>query len=150
MTMANTRALELRQERLLLKERRSQEREKILVDRLLTPANVRLLTLMAILAYSTYVTRSKQKQSPIAGTLAFGLTGIGLPLIAADAGITDKYALAAISAAGLGYTGLSMFQGWSEAGVDFGDVLNANWLADLATAPVNVMQQVISAINPFD
>jgi hypothetical protein len=45
--------------------------------------------------------------------LAFALPGIGIPLLAADAGVKDKFALAAMSAAGVGYTTGQMVQGWS-------------------------------------
>lgn len=100
-----------RENRRAAREARQWEREQLILDRVLTPNVVRLGLAAGIVAYSTYVTRSEQRQGPIASALAFALPGIGLPLLAADAGVTDKYALAAISAAGLTYAGLSAAQG---------------------------------------
>lgn len=102
-----------REKRKSARELRAWERERILWDRLLTPNVIRIALMCGIIAYSTHVTRSENKESPLASALAFALPGIGLPLLAADAGIRDKYALAAIAAAGLGYTGLSAAQGLS-------------------------------------
>lgn len=140
------------------REARAFEREKILYDRVLTPNMIRLLLIMAIISYSTWCARSKKNVGPVQSALAFALPGIGIPVIAADAGITDKYALAAISAVGLTYTGLQSAQGWSDAGI-LGDVpivgpIGVNdikkFLADLGTAPAGSMQALISAVNPFD
>lgn len=137
---------------------RAFEREKMLLDRVLTPATVRLLLVAAIIAYATYCARSKQNVGPVQSALAFALPGIGIPLIAAEAGITDKYALAAISATGIGYTGLQSVQGWSEAGV-LGDVTMLpgvaikdvqRFLEELATTSAGTMGSLISAINPLD
>lgn len=106
-----------REKRRAAREARQWEREKILYDRLLTPNVVRLALVTAIIAYSTYCARSKQNVGAVQSALAFALPGIGIPLIAADAGIRDKYALAAISAAGVGYTTGQMVEGWQNAGV---------------------------------
>ena len=102
-----------REKRLAAKEARAWEREKILYERLLTPNMVRTALVAGIIAYSTYTARSKTNAGPVQSALAFALPGIGIPLIAADAGIRDKFALAAISAAGVGYTTGQMVQGWS-------------------------------------
>lgn len=99
------------------REARSWEREKILYDRVLTPGVIRLGLVSAIIAYSTYCARSKENVGPVQSALAFALPGIGIPIIAAEAGIHDKYALAAISAAGVGYTTGQMTLGWMDAGV---------------------------------
>jgi len=97
-------------------EARAWEREKILYDRVLTPNVTRLMLVAGIIAYSTYCARSKENVGPVQSALAFALPGIGIPLIAADAGIRDKYALAGISAAGIGYTTGQMLEGWKQAG----------------------------------
>lgn len=94
-----------------LKAERAWQREQMLYERVLTPNVTRLLLLSAIIAYSTYVTRSESNAGPVQAALAFALPGIGVPLICADAGIKDKYALAALSAASVGYAGLSAAQG---------------------------------------
>ena len=147
-----------KQERKAAKEARDWEREKLLYDRLFTPATMRVLLVMAIIAYSTHCARSKQNVGPVQSALAFALPGIGIPLIAADAGITDKYALAAISAAGIGYTGLQSVQGWSEAGV-LGEVslipgLSIDqvrgFLEELTTTSAGTLGSIISTLNPLD
>jgi hypothetical protein len=106
-----------REKRKREREARAWEREKILYDRLLTPGVVRLGLVSAIIAYSTYCARSKENIGPVQSALAFALPGIGIPIIAAEAGIHDKYALAAISAAGIGYTTGQMALGWMDAGM---------------------------------
>lgn len=106
-----------REKRRLARDERNWEREKVLYERLLTPNVVRLALLAGIIAYSTHVARSSENEGPVKSALAFALPGIGIPLIAADAGIKDKYALAAISAASIGYTTGQMLLGWNDAGV---------------------------------
>lgn len=96
-----------------LKLQRQHQLEDRVLDVLTSPNMVRLLAVGTIIAYSTYCARSEHNVGPVASALAFALPGIGIPVIAADAGITDKYALAAISAAGIGYTTGQMTQGWS-------------------------------------
>jgi hypothetical protein len=86
--------------------------EDRLLDVVVSPNMVRLAMLAAIIAYSTNAARSKENVGPVQSALAFALPGIGIPLIAADAGIKDKYALAAISAAGVGYVTGQMLLGW--------------------------------------
>jgi hypothetical protein len=99
------------------REARNYERERKLLEVLLSPNVVRLALLTGIIAYSTNCARSAENVGPVQSALAFALPGIGIPLIAADAGIKDKYALAAISAAGVGYTTGQMLLGWKQAGV---------------------------------
>lgn len=106
-----------REKRKAAREAREWEREKLLYERLLTPNMVRLALISGIIAYSTHCARSKENVGPVQSALAFALPGIGIPLIAADAGIRDKYALAGISAAGIGYTTGQMLEGWKSAGV---------------------------------
>jgi hypothetical protein len=106
-----------REKRKAAREARSWEREKILYERVLTPNMTRLIMVAGIIAYSTYCARSKENVGPVQSALAFALPGIGIPLIAADAGIRDKYALAGISAAGIGYTTGQMLEGWKQSGV---------------------------------
>jgi len=108
-----------REKRKTLRAARRIEREQLLLDRLLTPGVVRLGLVCSIIAYSTYCARSKQNVGPVQSALAFALPGLGIPLIAADAGIKDKWALAAISATAVGYTTGQMVRGWENAGVDW-------------------------------
>lgn len=83
----------------LERERRKTQREQRLWE-LATDPNVRRLVLLSlIVAYSTHVTRSKQQESPVASALAMTLPTVGIPMLAADAGITDWRALAVISVA---------------------------------------------------
>ncbi|GAI69919.1 unnamed protein product [marine sediment metagenome] len=96
------------------RDQRNWEREKLFYERVLTPNVTRLLLIMGIISFSTYCARSKEDVGPVLSALAFAGPGIGIPMIAADAGITDKYALAAISAAGIGYTGLQTVYGYAE------------------------------------
>lgn len=96
---------------------RQHEIQDRVLDVVLSPNMMRLAMVAGIIAYSTHVTRSPHKEGPVASALALALPGIGIPLIAADAGIHDKYALAAISAAGVGYATGQMLTGWQEAGV---------------------------------
>jgi len=103
-----------REKRKRERDQRNWEREKLLYERVLTPNVTRLLLIMGIIAYSTYCARSERNVGPVQTAMAFAGPGIGIPIIAADAGISDKYALAAISAAGLGYTGMQMVTGWAE------------------------------------
>lgn len=148
--MQNTKLAELRMQRKMAADARAWEREKLVWDRLVTPNTVRLGLMAAIIAYSTYCARSKHNVGPVQSALAFALPGIGIPLIAADAGITDKYALAAISSAGIGYTGLSMVQGWADAGVIPSAGEAVDWFADLGSVPAASLQAMLSWLNPWD
>jgi hypothetical protein len=103
----------------LEREKRRTAREERLWQLLEDPNIRRLLLLSGIIAYSTYCARSEQNVGPVQSALAFALPGIGIPLIAADAGIKDKWALAAISGAAVGYTTGQMLLGWNAAGVDW-------------------------------
>lgn len=104
-----------RQERKAARAARSREIQDRLLDVALSPNMIRLAMIAGIIAYSTHVTRSSHKESPIESALAFALPGIGIPLIAADAGIRDKYALAGISGAALAYTAGQAAIGLGEA-----------------------------------
>lgn len=103
----------------LEREKRKTAREEKVWALINDPNIKRLLLMSGIIAYSTYCARSKENVGPVQSALAFALPGIGLPLIAADAGIKDKWALAAISATAIGYTTGQMVQGWQGAGVDW-------------------------------
>lgn len=106
--------------------------------------NIRRLILLAgIISYSTLCARSKENVGPVQSALALALPGIGIPLLAADAGIKDKYALAAISAASLGYISGQMAIGWGEAGLLPSP---SNLLGQMEGA----LQQALSNVNPFD
>ncbi|GAJ01617.1 unnamed protein product [marine sediment metagenome] len=95
-----------REKRKRARDERNWEREKLFYERVLTPNVTRLLMVMGIIAYSTYCARSDPGVGPVQGALALAGPGIGIPVIAADAGITDWKALGAISLAGLTYTGI--------------------------------------------
>lgn len=105
----------------LEREKRKTAREErlwtLLNDKVLTPNMIRLALMAGIIAYSTMLTRSKENVGPVQSALAFALPGIGIPLIAADAGIKDKWALGAISGASIGYVTGQMLVGWGEAGM---------------------------------
>lgn len=106
-----------REKRKTLRAEQRAKREDQLFDVLLSPNMVRLAMVAGIIAYSTWATRSSENVGPVQSALAFALPGIGIPLIAADAGIKDKWALGAISAAGVGYVTGQMLVGWGEAGL---------------------------------
>jgi len=108
-----------REKRRSAREARAAERENRLMDAVLTPTVMRLALMSGIIAYSTYCTRSKENVGPVQSALAFALPGIGIPMIAADAGIKDKWALGAISSAAIGYTTGQMIAGWQQAGIDW-------------------------------
>jgi len=101
-----------REKRKTAREARLSAMEDRVLDVVTSPNMMRLAMLAAIIAYSTNAARSKENVGPVQSALAFALPGIGIPLIAADAGIKDKYALAAISAAGVGYVTGQMLLGW--------------------------------------
>lgn len=103
----------------LEREKRKTAREEKVWALINDPNVKRLLLVSGIIAYSTYIARSKEDAGPVQSALAFALPSIGLPLIAADAGIKDKWALAAISSTAIGYTTRQMVQGWEVAGVDW-------------------------------
>jgi len=103
----------------LEREKRKTAREERLWELVSDPTIRRLILLSGIIAYSTYCARSKENVGPVESALAFALPGIGIPLIAADAGIKDKWALGAMSAAGIGYVTGQMLEGWNQAGVDW-------------------------------
>jgi hypothetical protein len=106
-----------REKRKTARQQRAHEREQMVLDRVLTPNVIRLGLLCGIIAYSTYCARSAENVGPVQSALAFALPGLGIPLIAADAGIHDKYALAAISATSISYASGQMVLGWKEAGL---------------------------------
>jgi len=108
-----------REKRKTLRLARRQAQEDKVLDILTSPNMVRLATMAGIIAYSTWAARSKENVGPVQSALAFALPGIGIPMIAADAGIKDKWALAAISATSVAYVTGQMVQGWQGAGVDW-------------------------------
>lgn len=103
----------------LEREKRKTDREKwtrdLLRETILSPNMLRLAMVAGIIAYATSEARSSENVGPVRSALAFALPGIGIPMIAADAGITDKWALAGISAASVGYVTGQMLTGWTEA-----------------------------------
>jgi hypothetical protein len=100
----------------LEREKRKTEREARLWE-LFSDPNVRRLVLLAlIVAYSTHVTRSKTQKGPIQSALAMTLPTIGIPLLAADAGIRDWKALAVISGVSGGFAALEAELGLNDVG----------------------------------
>lgn len=97
------------------RSKRRMELQDRLIETVLSPNMVRLAMVAAIVAYATTEARSDSNVGPVRSALAFALPGIGIPLIAADAGITDYRALGAISAASVGYVTGQMGVGWLEA-----------------------------------
>ena len=91
--MAKSEALRLEREK---RKTAREERFWSLID---TPTNKRLLSLALVIAATGALIQMKDK-GPSGTALASGLPGIGLPLIAADAGITSWEALLAIGLAG--------------------------------------------------
>lgn len=131
----------------LEREKRKTVREERLWQLVNDPNIKRLLLLVGIVAYSTYCARSRENVGPVQSALAMALPGLGVPLLAADAGIHDWRALAAISAAGTGYAVGQMRAGWVDAGVLPGssDVLDA--LRDVLT---DAGSRVVSWVNPLE
>jgi hypothetical protein len=103
----------------LEREKRKTAREAKLWELAGDPTVRRLALVAGIIAYSTYCARSEGNVGPVQSALAFALPGVGIPMIAAEAGIRDKWALAAISAASIGYVTGQAVQGWNNAGVDW-------------------------------
>lgn len=100
----------------LEREKRKTAREERLWGLVNDPNVKRLILLSLIVAYSTYVTRSKEPQGPVASALALTLPTVGIPMLAADAGVKDWRVLAAIAAATGGATVLSAEEGLNAVG----------------------------------
>jgi hypothetical protein len=100
----------------LEREKRKTAREERLWQLLNDPNLKRLVLLALIVAYSAYVTRSREKQGPVASALALTLPTVGIPMLAADAGVKDWRVLAAIAAASGGATVLSAEAGLQSVG----------------------------------
>lgn len=116
--MPTSQAVKLaREKRKLAQQEHDHWRERLILERALTPNVMRLAMMSGIIAYSTWAARSEHNVGPVQSALAFALPGIGIPLLAADAGIRDKYALAAIAAASVGYVTGQTVLGWHDAGV---------------------------------
>lgn len=80
----------------LEREKRKTAREARLWEFVGNPVVLRLAALSAIVAYSSYVTGRKDA-GRTETALAVALPSVGIPLLAADAGITDWKALLALS-----------------------------------------------------
>jgi len=91
----------------LEREKRKSKREERLMQFLaLNPGFVRLLEL-ALLLYGTRMMRDHAGDNMGMRDISVALASIGAPMIAADAGIRDKYALGAIA----GFAGLAVGEG---------------------------------------
>lgn len=110
----------------LERERRNTAREERLWSLLNDPNVKRLVLLSLIVAYSTYVTRSRSRQSPVQSALAMTLPTVGIPMLAADAGVTDWRVLAAIAAASGGVTLMSTEAGLESVGKSLLDSVSVN------------------------
>lgn len=90
----------------LEREKRKTAREERLWSLVTDPTVKRMLLLSAIVAYSAYVSG---KENPNRAEIALGLAlpTAGIPMLAAEAGITDWKALLAISAACGGLAAIS-------------------------------------------
>jgi len=82
----------------LEREKRKTAREERAWALLLDPTIKRLLLFSAIVGYSSYVT-GKSDAGRTETALAVGLPTVGIPMLAAEAGITDWKALLALSIA---------------------------------------------------
>lgn len=105
----------VRAERRKEKAEAERRRWQVIEATILTPNMVRLAMVAGIVAYATHEARSESNVGPVRSALSFALPGVGIPMIAADAGIKDWRALAAISAASVGYVTGQMGIGWLEA-----------------------------------
>lgn len=81
----------------LLREKKRADREARLWSLLSDPTVKRLLLLSAIVGYSSYVT-GKANAGRTETALAVALPTAGIPMLAAEAGITDWKALLALAA----------------------------------------------------
>jgi hypothetical protein len=89
-----------------VREKRKEELEKMLLERFLTPSTVRLIQLAGIVAVTAALKQMPNKGATL-NALQVAIPGIGLPLIAADAGITSWEALVAIGLVGVSIPYLS-------------------------------------------
>ena len=105
----------------LEREKRKTAREARVWELVNDPMLKRLALLAVIVAYSTYVTRSKERQGPIASALAMTLPTVGIPMLAAECGIHDWRALLAIGGAAGTLTGLSAEAGLQDVGKSLTD-----------------------------
>lgn len=96
-----------RERRRTLKAQHAWEREKIAWSVATNPAVLRLALLALITAYTTYVNTHPKETGTMSNALAVVLPTVGVPLIAADAGVTDWKALVAIGAASGGIAALT-------------------------------------------
>lgn len=100
----------------LEREKRKTAREARLWELANDPMLKRLVLLALIVAYSTHITRSKERQGPVASALAMTLPTVGIPMLAAECGITDWRALLAIGGASGALTAASAEIGLNEVG----------------------------------
>lgn len=124
------------------REQREYEIQKMVLDRVvLNPNVIRVALAAAIIGYTTYATTSKHNVGPVQTALAIAGPTIGIPLIAADAGVRDRWALAAIAGMGAAATTGLAVKGWADAGVlDQVPGLNVlDWFSDqLAAVTANI------------
>ena len=93
----------------LEREKRKTAREARLMQLMALNPGIMRLAELAILLYGTRMMRDHAGDNLGMRDISVALASIGAPLIAADAGIRDKYALAAIA----GFAGLAVGEGKS-------------------------------------
>lgn len=81
------------------KEARKATREERLWQLLTDPTVKRFLLLAAIVAYTAYVNSHREESGPVSNSLAVALPSVGIPMLAAEAGVTDWKVLAGLALA---------------------------------------------------
>ena len=132
---------------LLEREKRATERERRIWAMIENPVIVRT-ALLAALLYGSRAIRDRETASPGMKAASVGLATIGVPMLAADAGITDKYALAIISAMSAALVGVP--SGWMDSDdpgmftIGGKTVSVKEWLASIASGG----NSLIGIFNP--
>ena len=83
----------------LEREKRKTAREERLWSLVTDPTVRRLALLSGIVAFTAHVNSTPEKSGPITNALAVALPSVGIPLLAAECGVTDWKVLAALALA---------------------------------------------------
>ena len=83
----------------LEREKRKTAREERLWSLVTDPTVRRLAILSGIVAFTAHVNSTPEKSGPITNALAVALPSVGVPLLAAECGVTDWKVLAALALA---------------------------------------------------
>lgn len=81
----------------LEREKRKTAREERLWNLLMDPTVKRMLLLSLIVAYTSYANTHSDKMGAVGNALAVALPTAGVPMLAAEAGVTDWRVLAALA-----------------------------------------------------